>query len=149
MSKALVAFGSLTGNTADVAGWIVEALTAEGLTAEAVDCGNVASPVGLCAPYELVVLGSPTYGDDPCEVQEDFEPVLDALPDTGIGGKRVAVFGCGDSSYTHFCGAVDMIVERVKECGGELIGEPLRVDDPHDSDPDVVRRWAKAVAAAV
>ena len=50
MSKALVAFGSLTGNTADVAGWIVEALTAEGLTAEAVDCGNVASPVGLCAP---------------------------------------------------------------------------------------------------
>jgi len=125
-----------------------EYLTRAGHTAEVVDCANVNSPEGMCAQFDLVVFGCPTYGDDPCEVQEDFEPVLDALESTGVGGKKVAVFGLGDSSYTHFCGAVDMIIERVKECGGSLVGEPLRIDDPHYDHEDEVRKWAKGVAAA-
>ena len=148
MSNILVAFGSLTGNTMGVAEWVADALTAEGHTASLVDCANVTSPEGMCAEFDLVVFGSPTYGDDPCEVQEDFEPVLDALESTGVGGKKVAVFGCGDSSYTHFCGAVDMIIERVNECGGSLVGEPLRIDDPHYDHEDEVREWAKGLAAA-
>lgn len=147
MSKVLVAFGSLTGNTMSVAEWVTETLKDEGHSTEMMDCADVSSPKGLCGPYDLIVLGSPTYGDDPCEVQEDFEPVLDALESTGVQGKRVAVFGCGDSTYTYFCGAVDMIVDRVKECGGNLIAEPLKIDDPHDDHEDEIRDWAKGVAA--
>lgn len=148
MANALVLFGSLTGNTLEVADWIADTLTAEGLTIKSVDCAEVRNVDDLCAPYDLIVFGSPTYGDDPCEVQEDVEPVLENLEATGIGGKNVAVFGLGDSSYPHFCGAVDLIAERVAECGGMLIGDPLRVDDPHGDHADAIRAWARAVATA-
>lgn len=148
MSKLLVAYGSLTGNTTDVAGWITETLQAEGHEAEMIDCADLSSTNAMCEPYDLIVFGSPTYGEDPCEVQEDFEPVLDALESTGVKGKKVAVFGTGDSSYPYFCGAVDMIVERVNECGGNLVVESLKIDDPHDDEEDAIRAWAKGVAAA-
>ncbi len=147
MTKALIAFGSTTGNTAEVAQWIADHLGKAGIEATAKDCaGESASE--LCAGYDLIVLGCPTYGDDPIEVQEDFEPILDSLEKTGIGGKKVAVFGCGDSSYTHFCGAVDVIEERVRSCSGTLIVGSLKVDTPYDGYRKEVEEWSGKVAAA-
>lgn len=148
MTKALIAFGSTTGNTAEVAQWIATHLGESGIDVTTRDCAE-ASPDGLCAAYDLVVLGCPTYGDDPIEVQEDFEPVLDNLEKTGITGKKVAVFGCGDSSYTHFCGAVDAIEERVRDCAGFLVVGSLKVDTPYDGFKSEVRDWSRQVAAAV
>jgi len=147
MTKALIAFGSTTGNTAQVADWVFEALGEKGLEVKLEDCAAAAAG-GLCDTYDLIVLGSPTYGDDPIEIQEDFEPILDSLEETGISGKKVAVFGCGDSSYFHFCGAVDVIEKRVRECGGELVVDSLKIDDPHFDHEDEIRTWAAQVASA-
>ena len=74
---------------------------------------------------------------------------MDAMEDSGIRDKKVAIFGLGDSMYTHFCGAVDLIVERVRECGGTLVVDPIRIDDPHDDHEDAVRTWAGSVAVTV
>lgn len=148
MTKALIAFGSTTGNTAEVAGWIAEALSEKGIDAKAEDCAN-ARLTDLCADYDLIVLGCPTYGDDEIEIQEDFAPLLDDLEVSGIDGKKVAIFGCGDSSYFNFCGAVDVIENRVNECGGRRIVESLKIDDPHDSHRDEIVAWSGNVAAAI
>ena len=148
MSKILIAYGSTTGNTAEVADWIAENLRGKGLDVTAEDCAGLSFD-DLCAGYDLVVLGSPTYGDDPIEIQEDIEPLLDDLEKTSISGKKVAVFGCGDRSYTHFCGVVDVIEGRVKDCGGSLVVDSLRVDTPHDSFRDEVDVWSDEVAASV
>lgn len=147
MTKALIAFGSTTGNTAQVADWVFETLEKKGLDVKLEDCATV-NPNGLCDTYDLIVLGCPTYGDDPVEPQEDFEPILEDLNETGISGKKVAIFGCGDSSYFHFCGAVDLIENRVKECGGQLVADSLKIDDPHYDHEDEVRAWTAQVAAA-
>lgn len=148
MTKALIAFGSTTGNTADVANWIASALSAKGIDTKTEDCAT-AKPTDLCDGYDLIIFGCPTYGDDEIEIQEDFAPLLDDLAIAGVDGKKVAVFGCGDSSYFHFCGAVDVIENRVGECGGTLIVESLKIDDPHDSRKDEIRAWSDRIAAAM
>ena len=148
MTKALIAFGSTTGNTAEVADWIAASLGGKGIEAKTEDCA-AAGVSGLCANYDLVVLGCPTYGDDEIEIQEDFLPLLDDLEQAGIEGKKVAVFGCGDDSYFHFCGAVDEIEKRVRQCGGELIVASLKINDPHADRKAEILAWSERIAAAV
>lgn len=148
MTKALIAFGSTTGNTAEVADWIAAALAAKGIDAKTTDCAST-KLTGLCADYDLVIFGCPTYGDDEIEIQEDFAPLLDDLEVAGVEGRKVAVFGCGDSSYFHFCGAVDVIEKRVEECGGTRIVDSLKIDDPHDSRRAEILAWTGQVAAAI
>ena len=60
----------------------------------------------------------------------------------------MAVFGCGDSSYTHFCGAVDAIGQKAKDLGAALVVDGLKIDgDPEDAEGDV-QDWAQSAAAA-
>jgi len=56
----------------------------------------------------------------------------------------VAVFGCGDSGYTHFCGAVDAIEEKAETLGALLIVGSLKIDG--DPDKNEVVAWAQSVA---
>ncbi len=56
--KAIVLYGSTTGNTQMVAGWIGEALTAAGAEADVVDAAGAAKLLA----YDLAVLGSSTWG---------------------------------------------------------------------------------------
>jgi flavodoxin short chain len=148
MTKALIAFGSTTGNTAEVANWIAAGLGKKGIEAKTEDCAN-AKVSGLCGSYDLVVLGCPTYGDDEIEIQDDFLPLLEDLEAACIDGKKVAVFGCGDDSYFHFCGAVDEIEKRVRECGGELITASLKINDPHTDRKDEILAWSDRIADAI
>lgn len=148
MTKALIAFGSTTGNTAEVADWVFETLGESGIDVTLEDCA-AASASGLCDPYDLIVFGCPTYGDDEIEIQEDFEPILDSLEKSGLKGKKFAVFGCGDSAYYHFCGAVDVIEKRAAKCGASQVIKSLRVDDPHSEHENDVKAWSARLADAV
>jgi len=66
-----------------------------------------------------------------------------------LKGKKVAVFGCGDSSYTFFCGAVDALQEKVEGMGGVILSDPLKIDgEPCDAAGDI-DSWAKEIAAAL
>jgi len=62
-------------------------------------------------------------------------------------GKRFAVFGCGDSTYDYFCGAVDAIEELIKAKGGTLVMESLKIDG--DPEAEEIREWTESVAAAI
>ena len=46
--------------------------------------------------YDLLLLGSSTWGCG--ELQDDWYDFLDALKRKALSGKRVALFGCGDSA---------------------------------------------------
>ncbi len=142
MSKALIVFGSTTGNTEGVSETIAKVLEGGGVTVDIKNAADVGAG-NLADGYDVVLFGCSTWGDDEVELQEDFVPLYEDLDKTGINGKMVAVYGCGDSSYTHFCGAVDAIEEKAKELGATLIGYPLKIDgDPDDSE---VQAWAKSV----
>jgi flavodoxin short chain len=142
MAKALVVFGSTTGNTESVAEYVAETLQSEGLTVDVRNAANV-SAEGLTEGYDLVLFGCSTWGDDEIELQENFVPLYDELEKAKLDGRKVAVFGCGDSSYTHFCGAVDAIAEKAEKLGAKVVGLPLKID----GDPDKAEAitWAKDV----
>jgi len=143
MAKALIVYGSTTGNTETAAGFIAAALRDKGLEADVRNAAQVSAP-GLAEGYELVLLGSSTWGDDDIALQDDFEPLYYELELAGLKGRKLAVFGCGDSSYPHFCGAVDAIEEKVVALGADLVAESLKIDG--DPEPAEITAWASEVA---
>ena len=145
MAKALVVYGSTTGNTEMLASYIADTMKAHGVD---VRIGNVAdTDVEDLLNYDIILLGSSTWGDG--ELQEDFISFYDDLQGMSLKGKRGAAFGVGDSSYGHFCEAVDLLQKKLKTCGAEIIAEGLKVDgDVIDAEPQA-GEWAKQIAGLV
>lgn len=144
MSKVLIVFGSTTGNTESVSDDIAKVLENNDHTvtlenAESVTVENMADG------YDVIFLGCSTWGDDEIELQDDFIPIFDGLDTAGLKGKKVAVYGCGDSSYEYFCGAVDVIEEKSESLGAEVIGDSLKIDG--DPDTDEVVGWVESLLA--
>jgi flavodoxin I len=66
--------------------------------------------------------------------------------------KKFAIFGLGDSSYKHFCGAVDHLEELVKTMKGTLIVPSLRIDkfySDQTGNMDKINAWADSVVTAL
>ena len=147
MAKALIIYGSTTGNTESTAQAIAGVLVEQGMETEVKDVTS-ASPADLNNDYDLYLLGSSTWGDDEIELQEDFAEFYEAMGGLDLSNKKMAVFGCGDTTYTHFCGAVDAIEQKAEELGAVLVAAGLKIDgDPDDAEDDI-RDWAQSVAAA-
>ena len=147
MKSVLIVYGSTTGSTEYAAGVIERLLAAKGLDVKNVDVGHVKAD-GLCDGYDLVLFGCSTWGMDTVELQEDFISLFDEFESIKAAGKKTAVFGCGDSGYAWFCGAVDEIEKKLKELGAEVVGT-LRIDgDPQDRNEEI-EAWAGQVAASL
>ena len=148
MAKALIIYGSTTGNTENTAKQIGKVLTQGGHEVCLQDVRN-AKVEELGNGYDITVLGSSTWGDAEIEFQEDFADFYEDMDKAGLKGRMVALFGCGDSSYTFFCGAVDALQEKVEGMGGVIISDPLKIDgDPGDAAGDI-DSWAKEIAQAL
>ncbi len=139
--KAIVLYGSTTGNTQMVAGWIGEELTAAGAEADVVDAAGAAK-LSAC---DLAVLGSSTWGQG--EIQDDFAGFYDDMSADDFGGKKVAVFGCGDSGMfpDNFCEAVDKIEQKARKCGAVIVSESLKIDGDIDDYREKAAEWAAAL----
>ncbi|MDR3090428.1 MAG: flavodoxin [Desulfobulbaceae bacterium] len=145
MTNALIVYGSTTGNTESVAEKIADVLRDKGM---AVTVKNVTavSVSELGGDNDLTVLGSSTWGDEDIEFQEDFAELYEHLGDAALHGKNVAIFGCGDSAYTHFCGAVDLLEESMEKLKANVVIGSLRIDgDPSDAG-DEIHAWAEDLA---
>ncbi|RLG28380.1 flavodoxin [Methanosarcinales archaeon] len=144
MARAIVIYGSETGNTETVAEDIAAGLKDEKFD---VTIKNVTgASVEELSDYDLILLGSSTWGDEEKELQADMVDFYEELEGLDLSGKPAAAFGCGDSDYTHFCGAVDLLEERLEEVGAHLLDEGLRVDDQDDEEVDA-RVWARQIAS--
>lgn len=148
MSSALIVYGSTTGNTEMVANRIGEVLSGKGITVIVKDVTDTkVSELGN--GYDLTLLGASTWGDDEVEFQEDFDPFYQEMDSADLSEKKVALFGCGDSSYEYFCGAVDELEEKMDKLQANVVNISLRIDgDPDDVDSEIVE-WAEDVASNV
>jgi flavodoxin short chain len=142
MAKILIVYGSTTGNTESVAETIQKILSDNNNEVELQNAADIQAD-GLTNGYDAVLLGCSTWGDEEIELQDDFIPLYDDLEKAGLKGKKIGVFGCGDSSYTYFCGAVDAIEQKAEQLGAEIIVGSLKIDgDPEDDEPT---QWANEV----
>lgn len=117
MSKIGIYYGSTTGNTQEVA----EAI-AKKLNIDKSDLHDVAKANADFSAYDTILFGSSTLGFG--DLQDDWESYIDKLKGANLTGKKVALFGCGDSSsYSDtFCDAVGKIYQTIKNKGCEIIG---------------------------
>lgn len=146
MSKVLIIYGSTTGNTESIASKVGSLLEAAGVTAEVKNAADISDCAGIAKDYDAVLMGCSCWGDEDVELQDDFQAVFDAIGDMGLSGKKVAAFASGDSSYTHFCGSVEVIEEAAKDAGATIIAGGLKVEGDASAAPSDVEEFATAVA---
>lgn len=127
-------YGSTTGNTETAANEIASVLGVD-----SADVHNVGdSSADDTDAYDLLLLGSASYGEG--DLQDDWYDFLDALKEKDLSGKKVGLFGCGDSGSNPdtFCGALGKIYDGLQDTGCTFIGayEPKDYDV---TDSDVCR----------
>ncbi len=112
-------YGSTTGNTEALAKQIGARLDLS--AADIRDVSN--AEVWQTQAYELLLFGSSTWGLG--ELQDDWQGFIGQLAKTDLSGKRVGLFGCGDSaSYPDtFCDSIAIIRDEMKATGCTFVGE--------------------------
>ena len=124
-AKVGLFYSTSTGNTEAAAEWIQEKFAKH---------GDIAAPVDICEAnvsdmqaFDSLIVGAPTWntGADEGRSGTAWDDVLDELGALNLKGKKVAIFGCGDSvAYgDYFCDAIEELHAAFGPSGAELIGK--------------------------
>lgn len=132
MKKTVIIYGSSTGTCEDLATRIGAKLGVDNII-NVTDLDN-----NVIANNDNLILGTSTWGAG--EVQDDWYDGIRTLKSTGLGGKTVALFGCGDSaSYSDtFVGGMAEIYNAAKEAGANVIGAVATEGYTFDDSESVV-----------
>jgi flavodoxin I len=111
MNKIGIFYGSSGGNTRNVAKIIAEKLSIP--ASDIHDVGN-AKATDLSA-YNILLFGTSTWGIG--DLQDDWQDFIGKVEASDLSGKKIALFGCGDSSSfsDSFCDGVGKIYQSVKD----------------------------------
>ncbi|MCE7792945.1 flavodoxin [Salipaludibacillus sp. CUR1] len=133
MSKVLLVYASMTGNTEEMADLVERGLESEGVTVDKKEVTEV--DIDTLEEYDYCLFGVYTWGDG--ELPDESLELYDDMESADLTGKTFAVFGTGDHAYEIFCGAVDLLEKVIKEQGGQLPLESLKVESfPEGEDAD-------------
>merc|ERR1711876_122354 len=112
-------FATQTGNTEEVAGQIAEAAGIEAGDVGEIEASDLAS-------YDGLIVGCPTWntGADEYRSGTAWDDLIDEIKDVDLGGKPVAIFGCGDSGAygDNFCDGIEELHSTFAAAGAKLIG---------------------------
>lgn len=142
MPRAIIVYGSTTGNTELLAGYVAQGMHDVGTDVTVMNVADV--DVEELLDYDIVLLGSSTWGEG--ELQDDFVGFYDDMEGLSLQGKKAAAFGPGDSSYDMFCEAVNLLEDRLRQCGAKIVSQPLKIDGDVVAAEDAVKTWARQAA---
>ncbi|MDO4704153.1 flavodoxin FldA [Tannerella sp.] len=134
MGKTAIIYGSTTGTTEDIAGRIASQMN---IASE--DVYEVAKVTAAdVAQYDMLLLGCSTWGAG--DLQDDWYDGLETLKQADLAGKKIGLFGAGDSSsYSDtFCSALGVIYEGLKSSGATFVGQVDPSEYTFDSSEAVV-----------
>lgn len=116
MKATIVIYGSSTGTCESIAQTI-----ASKLGVKAVDVSHLTE--ADVNDHDNLILGTSTWGAG--DMQDDWYDGVKVLAQTGLQGKTVAIFGCGDSEgYSDtFCGGMAELAEAARQAGANLVGQ--------------------------
>jgi flavodoxin I len=164
MSKIGIFYGSSGGNTEEVAKNIAKKL---GVSDIYDVCKAQASDL---TAHDVLLFGSSTWGLG--DLQDDWESFIQTVASADLSGKKVALFGCGDSSSypDTFCDAVGKIYQAVKDkaavigfmdtagysfdtseavVNGQFVGLALDEDNESDLTEERINRWIEMIKSAI
>lgn len=96
--------------------------------------------------YDFFIFSSPSWNYDGKEGQphQEFVSWMESNKNLDFKGKKIALFGLGDSSYTYFCGAVDILTDFFKNRNSVIKGFPLKIDNylfDMDKNNKLIEDW--------
>merc|ERR1711904_491169 len=113
-------YATQTGNCETAATAIAEA---SGL--EATDVSEYSAED--LAGYDGLIVGAPTWntGADEYRTGVAWDDLIDEIKGLDLGGKPVAVFGCGDSAGygDNFCDGIEEIHSTFEAAGAKMVGK--------------------------
>jgi len=139
MPSVLIIYSSTAGNTELVTDKVAEVLTQKKHKVAAQRAENTKE--SDLKNYKYIILGSSTYNQG--LLQEHMLKFMYYLK--SLKGKKCAVIGLGDPKYNieYVVESAKLLEKGVKEKGGELILEPLRiVKSPVPHLNASVKNWA-------
>ena len=149
--KILLVYGTLSGSTMTAADIVTAALRKAGHEVSELTADSASKD--MLTPCGALVIGSPSWEDDGTDGQPlpEVRKFLDSLTSDDLSGKKAAVFGLGDVSYPHFCGAVDVIESKLKERNVSPIIPSVRIDRYYSSadNETKIRDWATQLGASL
>lgn len=115
MSKTIVVYGSTTGTCESIAQTLGDQLGAEVINVSDLTANQLTEA-------DNIVLGTSTWGAG--ELQDDWYDGVNVVKSANLSGKRVALFGCGDSaSYSDtFCGGMKELYDAAVAAGATVVG---------------------------
>ncbi|MCQ6275217.1 flavodoxin [Bacillus sp. V3B] len=144
MSEMIMVFASMTGNTEEMANAIAEGIRQTGNDLEINDIIESPSASRL-EKFDGILLGSYTWGEG--DLPDEFLDLYEEMDEINLSGKKAVVFGSGDTAYDQYAGAVDILIEKLKERGAEIVLEGLKVDtSPSPDDIENCKEFGKEFA---
>ncbi|MBI5613480.1 flavodoxin domain-containing protein [Candidatus Gottesmanbacteria bacterium] len=150
--KFLIVFATNSGGTDSAAKHLSSTFEKNGHETTLVNPKDVTAE--LIAASDIIILASPSWDFDTKEGQphEDFNGMLTDTEIQKYAGKKFAILGLGDTSYTYFCGAVDVLEQFVKTVGGILIAPSLKIDgyfSAIEKSNDMITQWAGTLLSSL
>lgn len=148
----LLVYATNSGTTMSTAQTVNDKLVAKGHAVTMKEVRDV-TEADFSAP-EAILLGSPSWDFEGHEgmPHEDWLPLMEKLKTMTFENKPFAIFGLGDSSYKHFCGAVDHMEALVTTMKGKLVVPSLRIDkfySDQTGNMDKINAWSDSLIAAL
>lgn len=125
--KIAIIYATNSGGTYQVSKQIARSLSAHDITIKKAADTN---PAELLR-YNVVLFGSPSWnvgGKEGMPV-ESMQALLQKMQAFKMVPKHYAVFGCGDSGFAYFCGAVDVIDKHLRFQHSKVVCPPLKIDE--------------------
>jgi len=167
-AKVGLFFATSTGNTETAADWIQQKFSGD--ISDPTDIGE--ADISDLANYDSLIVGAPTWntGADEGRSGTAWDEVLEEIAGLDLSGKKVAVFGCGDSSSygDYFCDAIEEVYSTMKGAGATMVGSvdpsgydfaesksiidgkfcglPLDEDNESDMTEDRIAAWCEQIA---
>ncbi|AYW48209.1 flavodoxin [Tetragenococcus osmophilus] len=124
MTLAKIIYGSLTGNTEEMADIVCEALEKLDIEVEIDECTQVDAAEFNNA--DICVVGAYTY--DEGTIPEEMLDLYEDLQELDLNGKVFGVCGSGDTFYEYYATAVDKFEEAFLTAGAKKGTEKIKVD---------------------
>ena len=155
--KALVLYGSTSGNTRFLSDFVSSGLEAAGFEVVVKNARDTHRDELLV--YDLLVFGSSTWDGKKVDglsardqnaavqgrLQVDMRAFVESLHGFDLQQKPCAIFAVGHYSYTYTCNAAHLLEEAISSCNGKRIVETFRVSDVVDLSADAIEQWAKEI----
>jgi flavodoxin I len=143
MSKVIVLYTSLTGNTEEMAEAIAQGVKESGFEVTCKEAFD-AKPAELLE-YDGIIIGAYTWGDG--ELPDEFLDFYEDMVGLDLSGKQAAAFGSGDTGYPVYCGAVDLIESKLRELGASIASPGLKFEyNASDEEKEEGKRLGALVA---